>query len=130
MPLPPVIKKLQERACQIRKLEAEAAAILTDNYNLRAYHDLLEQKARILHDISDLGRDLTWDLDIDLQKLLRDRLGGFSHAALKALHLDSVFYMAALLYPENYQPGTKNDLEIFIDTLGGLSKVTNNEREI
>ncbi len=120
MPLPPVIKKLRGCARQIRRLEAEAAAVLADNYDLGTYHDLLKQKAEILHDISDLGRDLTSDLNIDLQKLLRDRLGGFSHAALKALHLDSVFYMAALLYPENYQPGAKNDLEIFIDTLDRL----------
>ncbi len=122
MPLPPVIKKLRECARQIRRLEADAAGVLTDNYDLRVYHDLLKQKAEILHDISDLGWDLITDLDIDLQKLLRDRLGGFSHAAFKALHLDSVFYMAALLYPENYQPRAKNDLEIFIDNLDRLQK--------
>ncbi len=120
MPLPSVIQKLRECARQIKRLEADAAAVLADNYDLGSYHDLLKQKAEILHGISDLEQDLTADLDIDLQKLLCDRLGGFSHAALKALRLDSVFYMAALLYPENYQPGAKNDLEIFIDTLDGL----------
>ena len=120
MPLPSIIKKLREYARQISRLEAEADAVLADNYDLGSYHDLLKQKAEILHGISNLGLELTADLDIDLQKLLRDRLGGFSHAALKALRLDSVFYMAALLYPENYQPGGKNDLELFIDTLGRL----------
>ncbi len=120
MPLTGVIKRLRQYTLEIKRLETKAAAVLADNYDLELYHDLLKQKAEILRDIPDLERDLTKDLDIDLQKLLRDRLGGFAHAALKALHLDSVFYMAALLYPEDYQTGAENDLEIFIDTLGRL----------
>ncbi len=120
MPLTRVIKRLRQCALDIKRLETKASAVLTDNYDLELYHDLLKQKAEILRDIPELGQDLTGDLNDDLQKLLRDRLGGFSHAALKAMQLDSVFYMAALLYPEDYQPGAENDLENFIDTLGRL----------
>lgn len=120
MSLTRVIKRLRQCALEIKNLETKAAAVLADNYDLELYHNLLKEKAEALRDIHDLGQDLSGDLDDDLQKLLRDRLGGFSHAALKALQLDSVFYMAALLYPEDYQPGAKNDLESFIDTLGRL----------
>lgn len=51
----------------------------------------------------------------------RDRLAAalkrFSQSAAMALRLDSVFYMSALLYPDDHKPGEPDTLALFIDRL-------------
>ncbi len=44
-------------------------------------------------------------------------LNSFAMRAAQALELSSIFYMAALLYPDDYKEGDRNDLELFIDRL-------------
>ena len=39
----------------------------------------------------------------------------FARRAGMALSLESIFFMGALLYPEDYQDGDRNDLERFLD---------------
>ena len=58
--------------------------------------------------------DLSTSLDPKLVLLLKNQIGAFSFSAGKALDLGSVFYMKALLYPEDYADGDNNDLENFI----------------
>ena len=53
-------------------------------------------------------------LEPELAQLLKNQTGAFSFSAGKALDLNSVFYMSALLYPEDYADGDTNDLENFI----------------
>lgn len=38
-------------------------------------------------------------------------------SASTALRIGSVFFMTALLYPEDYKPGDLNDLEAYIEEL-------------
>jgi len=42
-------------------------------------------------------------------------LADFARRAGQAMDLGSIFYMTALLYPEDYVAGEKNDLERFLD---------------
>jgi hypothetical protein len=44
-------------------------------------------------------------------------LNDFARRAGQALELSSLFYLAALLYPEGHREGDKNDLEKFIRSL-------------
>jgi hypothetical protein len=44
-------------------------------------------------------------------------LNSFARRAAQALELSSLFYMSALLYPEDYREGDRNDLELFIERL-------------
>jgi len=48
------------------------------------------------------------------------RLEQFSMSAGAALRIGSVFFMTALLYPEDHKPGEPNDLETYISELRQL----------
>jgi len=50
-------------------------------------------------------------------RAIREGLKRFADSADNALSLDSVFYMSALLYPEDYHEGEANDLELFAEEL-------------
>ncbi len=88
-----------------------------EKYDLDIHYDFMRQKAMILSQMPDQLRPLMDGLDRRTRKYVIDKLGGFSHGADKALTLDSVFYMSALLYPENYCDGGINDLDDFINCL-------------
>ena len=119
MALDILIDKLKGYALKISTLENNAREFLAKDYNLNGYRENMRQKAELLHDLPDHFQQTVQQLDLDTytRKYIKDKLGGFSHGASKALALDSVFYMAALLYPEDYRDGDKNDLESFIFSL-------------
>ena len=48
---------------------------------------------------------------------VREVLSAFSQNARTALHLDSVFYMSALLYPDDHRKGEPDNLEKLIISL-------------
>lgn len=52
-----------------------------------------------------------------IKALVQEKIGSFSFEAERALRLDSVFYMAVLLCPEDYREGSLNELEDFINYL-------------
>jgi len=119
MSLEILIDKLKEYTIKIKVLENAAQEVLAKDHDLSGYRENMRQKAEILHDLPDGLQQTVKQLNLDphTQKYVKDKLGGFSHGAGKALALDSVFYMAALLYPEDYRDGDKNDLENFILSL-------------
>ena len=109
-----IVKELKQSAKQIRYLESEANAALYDQENRDQYHRLMVEKALILQNLPEsLGVQMK-SLDPKLALSLKNQIGAFSFSAAKALDLDSVFYMSALLYPEDYAEGDNNDLENFI----------------
>ncbi len=112
-----LLSKLKEYSLEINNLTEKAEKLLASEYCFKDYHNILCQKANILRTIPDDPQIQIDHLDERTQKYIIDKLGGFSHGATKALSLDSIFYMSALLYPEDYQPGDKNDLENFIQDL-------------
>jgi hypothetical protein len=44
-----------------------------------------------------------------------ERLRAFSASAALALRLNSVFFMSALLFPEDHRPGTPDDLTLLAE---------------
>lgn len=52
-----------------------------------------------------------------MREKARLRLARFTASAENALALDSVFYMSALLFPDEYRDGEPNDLELFRDEI-------------
>jgi len=112
-----IIKCLKELSIQIRGLEKQAYEALYTEGDKEVYKNKLMEKATLLKGISLLVDENLSKLPLPINTLLRDRLGGFSFSAGKAIQLDSVFYMKALLYPEDYEEGDSNDLETFIGSL-------------
>ena len=57
------------------------------------------------------------DMDAQERERLHHRLRAFSASANNALRLGSLFYMSALLYPEDHKPGQPDDMQVFIASL-------------
>jgi hypothetical protein len=109
-----VKQELRGQAAAVRDLEARAHVALHQQSDPATYKRLMEEKCRLL---SDLPRRLGGPLeavDEPLRSAVADELRSVARRADQALSLDSVFYMSALLYPEDYREGEDNDLEAFV----------------
>ncbi|KAB1443589.1 hypothetical protein [Pseudodesulfovibrio senegalensis] len=79
----------------------------------QAYERVMRQKAMLLAKLADDARERFPDAD----EWVLDGLERFSASARNSLKIGSVFYMSALLYPEDHKPGQPNDLEVFAENL-------------
>lgn len=110
---PATMEEFLQQACQkVRRFEASAAQALADN-TVDEYRAIMLEKAKFLASLDRLGQDFLSTLPLERQELTADRLRRFSNSATTAISLNSVFYMSALLYPEDYVQGSPNDLELF-----------------
>lgn len=111
------VSVLRNAAERIRHIEAEARDALYERDDPGAHRQKLIEKTMLLMELPDLvdpflegmAQDAGADIEKELQALAR--------RASQALELSSVFYMSALLYPEDYRDGDRNDLELFVDRL-------------
>lgn len=102
-----------QHACQtIRNHENSAKQALTDN-KVDEYRTIMLEKAKFLASLDRLSQNLLSTLPKDRQEYAADRLRQFSGSATMSISLNSVFYMSALLHPDDYVQGKPNDLEIF-----------------
>ena len=111
----PLLVWLRERAAAVRKIESDAQAALYDRHDETAYRGLMKEKALLLSTIADDAAACFASAGEEAcQALARDRLVRFAAGAKNALRIGSVFYMSALLYPDEHLPGEPNNLERLI----------------
>ncbi|WP_308620730.1 hypothetical protein [uncultured Desulfovibrio sp.] len=107
---------LRARHGEIMATEREALALM-DAGDIPGYTAKMHARAESL---AALAKDAAPRLAA-LPEPLRGRLAGalkrFSQSAAMALRLDSVFYMSALLYPDEHKPGEPDNLALFISQL-------------
>lgn len=107
---------LRARHGEIMATEREALALM-DAGDIPGYTAKMHAKAESL---AALAKDAAPQLAA-LPEPLGGRLAGalkrFSQSAAMALRLDSVFYMSALLYPDEHKPGEPDNLALFIGQL-------------
>lgn len=108
---------LEERAARVRALEAEAAQALEGPEGQAGFEKHMRAKAGLLAALSQDGKPLLADLPEAQASPLARKLKVFSAGASNSLRLNSVFYMSALLYPDEHKPGEPNNLEVFISGL-------------
>ncbi|WP_285906340.1 hypothetical protein [Pseudodesulfovibrio pelocollis] len=108
-----LIAFLEERAARVRELERQGEAVLAAE-GQRAFQAKAEAKAELLAALSADAWKYTERLDGDKGTEVARRLEQFSTSASTALRIGSVFFMTALLYPEDHKPGELNDLEALI----------------
>ncbi|WP_432737270.1 hypothetical protein [Maridesulfovibrio sp. FT414] len=94
-------------------MEAQAHKALYDDKDESAYRELMRQRAMRLADLAENCDPLVSGLAKKDRLAVEKRVGRFSSSASQSLEIGSVFYMSALLYPEDYVQGDKNDLEVF-----------------
>ena len=113
-----MIRILEAARAEVARLERRASLCLASTPVDRAGHrGALVRKATLL---AGLGHELApflENLPAGIRRLAGACLGGFAYEAEKALRLASVFYLSALLYPPDHQPGEPNDLDVLIDEL-------------
>lgn len=91
----------------VRDLEARAGQAVSGEGGQAAYEALMREKAMFLASLAEEGRELAQESPDVMERLER-----FSASAQSSLSVGSVFFMSALLYPEDHRPGQENDLEI------------------
>lgn len=106
---------LTETAKTIRSIEEQAKACLGTEYS-KEYDMLMHKKANILADLYYNSQKQDTTGIQNLQSIL-SAVHKFSNSAETALSLNSCWYMSALLYPEDYQDGTPNNLEKLIQEI-------------
>ncbi len=114
MSIPTLRNALNDTAAQIRRIEAEAQRLLLLKNDPRGYKAAMREKCFLLEELPGLAAPELTDVDPGLRGRIGAALAEFARKAGQALSLESVFYMYALLYPEDYQDGQPNDLERFI----------------
>jgi hypothetical protein len=114
-----LIEFLEKKAGEVHRLEKEGDALLQSE-GQRAFQIKAEAKAELLAALAEDAWKLTGKLEGDRGKAIAQRLEQFSMSASTALRIGSVFFMTALLYPEDHKPGEPNDLDVFIAELKGM----------
>ena len=108
---------LRERHGTICLGEAKALEALHDNNDETAYRELMRERAENLAGLCDDAAPLLEALPPPLRERTGYRLEQFSQGARNALRLNSIFYMSALLYPDEHQKGEPDNLARLIAEL-------------
>jgi len=95
----------------IRDIEKRASATLHDQGDETGYRQLMREKCDILMGLPQAGQDILAGATGAAFDDLRTELASFAARAGQAVKIGSVFYMAALLYPDDYKAGDPNDVE-------------------
>lgn len=83
-----------------------------------AYIAAMREKAEILAALNSEAQPYLDEIDDDSALDYAERgLETYSYNAAKAIELNSVFYMSALLFPVGHQPGAPHNLELFRDEM-------------
>lgn len=108
-----VLDMVRETAQTIRQLEKDAQEALHGQGDKEAHRAMMLEKCELLADLPEHAEPYLKSDDA-VTDSLRKGLKGFAGRADMALNLESIFFMSALLYPDDYQDGDPNDLERFL----------------
>ena len=111
------VSALRSVAERIRLLESEAREALYVRDDPEAHRRKLQEKTMLLMELPDLVEPYFEGMAKDIRAEIETGLKSFAQRASQAWELSSIFYMSALLYPDDYREGDRNDLELFIDRI-------------
>ena len=101
---------------EIKTLETEAINFLEQGNNQK-HLERMQQKAQLLAGLSRNAKPYLQALPENVRQATKYRLDAFSESAAASLEIGSVFFMSALLYPDEHKAGEPNNLELFIEEL-------------
>jgi hypothetical protein len=104
---------LKKCHAHVMTLEAEAQGCL-DADDMENYRKKMCAKAEFLAKIDENAKPFLATFPGEVRFNLTLALDRFASGARTALSLDSVFYMSALLYPDDHKPGMPDNLMQFI----------------
>ncbi|MHC1790066.1 hypothetical protein [Solidesulfovibrio sp.] len=106
---------VRDAAGRIRELEAAAHRTLHEASDTAGHRRLLTEKCLLLESLPEAAEAALAGSDAAGGAAFVAGLEDFARRAGLALQLESIFFMGALLYPDDYQDGAPNDLERFLD---------------
>jgi hypothetical protein len=112
-----LLHELEDIAGKIRALEASARAALTERDDEPTYRRNLGEKTSLLMELPQKMKPFLDCLEGPARKKIEAGLKDFARRASQAHSVESIFYMAGLLYPDDYREGDPNDLERFIENV-------------
>ena len=112
---------LTERCEFLHSLETEAERVLHEDKDTEKYRALMCQKAMFLQALPVEAEKVAAPLPASMAGPFLQQLAQFSENASRALGLDSVFYMYALLYPDNHVKGEPNNLDLLAERARALA---------
>ena len=112
----PVIDWLRARHAAIMALEQEGLELL-EKGDKEGYKEKMHAKAESVAALAKDAAPVLAPLPEAERERILNGLMRFSQSAATGLKLGSVFYMWALLYPDEHKPGEPDNLALFIDGL-------------
>jgi hypothetical protein len=113
-----VLDMVRETAVSIRELEKSALVDLLGQGDKDSHRFKMMEKCELLAEMPEHAEPYLKG-DDPVSERLRQGLKDFARRANMALDLESIFFMSALLYPDDYQDGEPNDLERFLTRFEG-----------
>lgn len=111
------IKWLQKAIDKINEFERQGREA-ADGCDQRAYIAAMREKAGVLVGLNGEAQPYLDELEnADALDYAERGLETYSYNAGKAIELDSVFYMSALLFPVDHKAGEPHNLELFRNEL-------------
>ena len=111
---------VRDAAGRIRELEAAAARALHDDNDAPGHRKRMTEKCLVLEGLPEEVEEALAGDDAAGAAALLAGLEDFARRAGMALQLESIFFMGALLYPDDYQDGEPNDLERFLERFAAV----------
>lgn len=109
---------LKEKHEKIADLEKEALHLLHNKNDDAGYRQKMHEKAEI---IAKLYTDAQPKIvNIPQKDIIEKTLKEFSNGGKMAINLNSIFYMSALLYPDDHKKGEPDNLEKFINKIKNI----------
>lgn len=108
---------LRERIRLVREAEETALDLLHNKGDDAGYRAGMRRKAELLANMAEDAAPLLEAMTPERRPMVEHRLDMFSQSARRSLDIGSVFYMSALLYPDDHQPGQPNTLEVWLRDL-------------
>ena len=114
-----LIQWLRQRHDDVMATERQALARL-DAGDTPGHNELMRRKADLLAAMAEDAKPLLAPLPGEARFNFALALESFSASARMSLRLNSVFYMSALLYPDNHRPGQPDNLTLCIERMEKL----------
>lgn len=110
---------LDAKAKEVKAIEARGQALLAGSPDQSGFEASMREKATLLSKISEDAEALVDALPKAQADGVSERLEQFSGNASMSLRVGSVFFMSALLYPDEHQAGEPNNLELLAAEVRG-----------
>ena len=108
---------LRERIRLVREAEESALHQMHSKGDETGYRGGMRRRAELLAAMSADAIPFLDAVAAERRPMIEHRLDMFSQSARRSLDIGSVFYMSALLYPDDHKPGEPNTLEAWLTEL-------------